>query len=78
MDFNTILQAVSAVGFPIVFCVLVYKTMVESINKFNEKLSEIMKQHSEEAKTMQKSLDDNTSVILRLLDKMGGDRDDEA
>ena len=39
MDFQTIIQAISAVGFPIVFCVIVYKTMVDSIKLFNDKLT---------------------------------------
>lgn len=71
MDFTTIIQAVSAVGFPIVFCILVYKTMIDSIKLFNDKLTELMKQHAEESQAMQKSLDDNTAVIQRLLDRIG-------
>lgn len=71
MDFTTIIQAVSAVGFPIVFCILVYKTMIDSIKLFNNKLTELMKQHAEESQAMQKSLDDNTAVIQRLLDRIG-------
>ena len=73
MDFNSILQAISAVGFPIEFCIIVYKTMVDAIKLFNEKLTDILKQHADESKAMQQSLDDNTAVIQRLLDKMGGD-----
>lgn len=71
MDFTAIISAISAVGFPIVFCIIVYKTMVDSIKLFNEKLTELMKQHADEAQAMQKSLDDNTAVIQRLLDRIG-------
>lgn len=73
MDLQSIISAVSAVGFPIVFCIIVYKTMIDSVKLFNDKLTDMMKQHAEETKAMQKSLDDNTSVIARLLDKMGDD-----
>ena len=73
MDFQTILQAISAVGFPIVFCIIVYKTMIDSVKLFNTQLNEMMRQHAEESKSMQKSLDDNTAVIQRLLDKIGDD-----
>ena len=73
MDFQTIISAISAVGFPIVFCIIVYKTMVDSIKLFNDKLTDMLKQHSEEAQSMQKSLDDNTAVIQRLIDKIGDD-----
>lgn len=76
MDFTTLIQAVSAVGFPIVFCIIVYKTMVDSIKLFNDKLTEMMSHHAEESKGMQKSLDENTAVIQRLLDKIGGDNDE--
>ena len=76
MDFTTIIQAVSAVGFPIVFCILVYKTMIDSIKLFNDKLTELMKQHAEESQAMQKSLDDNTAVIQRLLDRLGDANND--
>lgn len=76
MDFTTIIQAVSAVGFPIVFCILVYKTMIDSIKLFNDKLTELMKQHADESQAMQKSLDDNTAVIQRLLDRIGDANND--
>lgn len=76
MDFTTIIQAVSAVGFPIVFCILVYKTMIDSIKLFNDKLTELMKQHADESQAMQKSLDDNTAVIQRLLDRIGDAKND--
>lgn len=76
MDFQTIISAISAVGFPIVFCIIVYKTMVDSIKLFNDKLSDLMQQHADESKGMQKSLDENTAVIQRLLDKIGGDDDE--
>lgn len=76
MDFTTIIQAVSAVGFPIVFCIIVYKTMVDSIKLFNDKLTELMQQHAQESQAMQKSLDDNTAVIQRLLDRIGDANND--
>lgn len=76
MDFTTIIQAISAVGFPIVFCIIVYKTMVDSIKLFNQKLTEMLQQHAQEAQAMQKSLDDNTAVIQRLLDQIGGDNNE--
>ena len=75
-NFNVILQAISSVGFPIVFCVIVYKTMVDSVKLFNDKLTEIIKQHAEESQAMHKSLDENTAVIARVLDKLGGDDND--
>lgn len=76
MDFTAIMQAISAVGFPIVFCFIVYKTMVDSVKLFNDKLTEIIKNHSNESQAMQKSLDENTAVIQRLLDRIGGNENE--
>ena len=36
MDFATIVSAVSAVGFPIVFCLILYKTMLDQNKKHKE------------------------------------------
>ena len=49
--------------------------MVDSIKLFNDKLTEMLKQHADEAQAMQKSLDDNTAVIQRLLDRIGDTND---
>lgn len=73
MEFSEILSAISAVGFPIVFCIVVYKTMIDAIRMFNNKITEVMQQHAEESKAMQKSLDDNTAVMQRILDRLGDD-----
>lgn len=64
MDFATIVSAVSAVGFPIVFCLILYKTMLDQ-----------SKEHKEESAKLTEAIHQNTLVIQKLVDKMGDDID---
>lgn len=61
MDFATIVSAVSAVGFPIVFCLILYKTMLDQ-----------NKQHKDEADKLTEAIHNNTLVIQKLVDKLDG------
>ena len=61
MDFTTIVSAVSAVGFPIVFCLILYKTMLDQ-----------NKQHKDEADKLTEAIHNNTLVIQKLVDKLDG------
>ena len=61
MDFATIVSAVSAVGFPIVFCLILYKTMLDH-----------NKQHKDEADKLTEAIHNNTLVIQKLVDKLDG------
>lgn len=64
MDFQTIIAAVSAVGFPVVFCFVLYKTMIDQA-----------KEHKEESAKLTEAIHNNTVVIQKLVDKLdkGGD-----
>lgn len=66
MDFATIMSAVSAVGFPIVFCFVLYKTITDQ-----------QKAHKEESDKMVEAIHNNTLVIQKLVDKLGGDIDEQ-
>lgn len=59
MDFATVVSAVSAVGFPIVFCLILYKTMLDQ-----------NKQHKEEADKLTEAIHNNTLVIQSLVDRL--------
>lgn len=65
MDFATIVSAVSAVGFPIVFCLILYKTMLDQ-----------NKQHKEESDKLTEAIHNNTLVIQKLVDKLESDGKD--
>lgn len=59
MDFATVISAVSSVGFPIVFCFVLYKTLMDQ-----------NKQHKEEMGEITKAITNNTLAIQKLTDKL--------
>ena len=63
MDFATLVSAVSAVGFPVVFCFVLYSTMLSQ-----------NKQHKEEADKLTEAIHNNTVVIQKLVDKLEGSK----
>lgn len=63
MDFATIVSAVSAVGFPVVFCFILYKTMIDQ-----------SKEHKAESDKMTEAIHNNTLVIQQLVDKLNNDK----
>jgi hypothetical protein len=65
MDFATIVSAVSAVGFPVVFCFILYKTMIDQ-----------SKEHKAESDKMTEAIHNNTLVIQQLVDKLNADGKD--
>ena len=65
MDFATIVSAVSAVGFPVVFCFILYKTMIDQ-----------SKEHKAESDKMTEAIHNNTLVIQKLVDKLETDGKD--
>ena len=64
MDFATIVSAVSAVGFPVVFCFILYKTMIDQ-----------SKEHKAETDQMTEAIHNNTLVIQQLVDKLNNDKE---
>ena len=61
MDVSAIIQAISTVGFPIVMCLL-FMYYIKYIND----------QHKEEIDKLSQSVNNNTLVMQKLLDKLGG------
>ena len=65
MDFNTLLQAITTVGFPIVMCVaLLYE------------IKDMSTKHQEESKIFSDSMNKNTLVLQKLCDILGVDREE--
>ena len=66
MDFNTLLQAITTVGFPIVMCVaLLYE------------IKDMTTKHQEESKIFSDSMNKNTLVLQKLCDILGVEREDK-
>ena len=61
MDVSAVVQAISTVGFPIVMCLL-FMYYIKYIND----------QHKDEIDKLSQSLNNNTLVMQKLLDKLGG------
>lgn len=57
MDFATIVSAISSVGFPIIFCIILYKQIIDQ-----------GKEHKEEVTEMTKAISNNTLAIQHLSD----------
>lgn len=64
MDFATIVSAVSAVGFPVVFCFILYKTMIDQ-----------SKEHKAESDKMTEAIHNNTLVVQQLVDKLNNNKE---
>ena len=64
MDFNTLLQAITTVGFPIVMSVaLLYE------------IKDMTTKHQEESKIFSDSMNKNTLVLQKLCDILGVERE---
>ena len=66
MDFNTLLQAITTVGFPIVMCVaLLYE------------IKDMTTKHQEESKIFSDSMNKNTLLLQKLCDILGVEREED-
>jgi hypothetical protein len=64
MEINSILQAVSTVGFPIAMC-LICSYYIVNLNK----------EHKEETEKLTEALNNNTLVLQKLCDTIGVERE---
>ena len=64
MDIQTITTVITTVGFPICVCIICFWY----INKMTE-------MHKEETKALTDAVNNNNTLLQRLLDKLGGDHE---
>lgn len=64
MDIQTITTVITTVGFPIAVCIICFWY----INKQTET-------HKEETKALTDAVNNNNTLLQRLLDRMGGDHE---
>lgn len=62
MDVQVLIQSISTVGFPIIMCLL-FMYYIKYVND----------QHKNEIDKLSESINNNTLVMQKLLDKLGGD-----
>lgn len=60
MDVNSLIQLIGSLGFPIAACVALFWRMVKSDE-----------QHIEEMSKMSEALNNNTSALVKLTEKLG-------
>lgn len=65
MDYNTIIQTISSVGFPIVCCIYLIYIMQKNEEK-----------HSDDMDKMRTTVENNTKVMIKLCAKLGVDIDE--
>lgn len=65
MDFTTIMQAISTIGFPITMCLALLWYIVD-----------ITEKHKTETEQFTEALNKNTLVLQKLCDNMGVERED--
>ena len=81
MDFNNALQAISTIGFPIVCCIVMawyvkYQTdknredMLALIEQNREDRIKLDVQHKEEMNDFKQAIDNNTTALTRLCEKL--------
>lgn len=70
MDWQLIITAISSVGFPIVACLALGWWIKSTTESFNKQLEDTRKDHKEEIKSLKESLDNNTLVLTKVLDRL--------
>lgn len=73
MEFDSILTAISAVGFPIVACCAMAYFFALTNKNYRDDLKEQNSLHKEETKNLVDAINNNSMVIQRLIDKLSKD-----
>ena len=73
MDFTSILQAITTVGFPIIACIGTAWFFNRVNENYRTDIKELSKQHQDEMKAMTEAVSNNTLALQRLVDKLDAD-----
>jgi len=72
MDFKTLSDLISTVGFPIVCFIMCGWYVKYREDKNDEKFDKLNSQHDDESKRMTEAVNNNTLALQKLTDKLGG------
>ena len=75
MDLTNILTAIGSVGFPIVACCAMAYFFSRVNNNYRADIKELTAEHKEEMTNMTQAVNNNTLILQRILDKLGGDEE---
>lgn len=67
------MQLIGSYGFPIIMCLLMYKTMNDSNTRHEQQIADLNAKHKEEMTTLTEAINNNTNVMNLLLQKLGGE-----
>lgn len=77
MDFNSITQAITTLGFPIAVCLICFWYINKTQEQNKKEVSEIIAEHKLESDKLTNAVNNNTIVMERLITKFtGGSTDD--
>lgn len=70
MDYSTILQAITTVGFPIVMCGVMAWYVKDTTDKHRQEITNLNSQHKQEMTQVTEAINNNTLVIQKLCDRL--------
>lgn len=70
MDFQSILTAITTVGFPIVACIAIAWFFNKVNDNYRSDIKELQASQKEETKALVDAVNNNTLVIQKLVDKL--------
>ena len=73
MDAQSITTIISSLGFPIFCCLALGYWIKVTTESFNKQLDDTRKEHKEEINSLKDSIDTNTIVLTKLLERMEKD-----
>lgn len=73
MTVEQIMQMISNYIFPVVACIALAWYFAKSNEQYRQDIKELSATHKEETKQLSDAIENNTKVIERLLDRLGGD-----
>ena len=73
MDFASVLQAITTVGFPIVACIGTAWFFNKVNENYRQDIKELSLQHKEEMQAMTEAVTNNTMALQKLIDRVDGD-----
>lgn len=70
MDINSVLQAITTVGFPIVCCIAMAWYVKYSTDRNREEVTKLNEQHKQEMNEVTQAINNNTIALTKLCDLM--------
>lgn len=77
MDANTIVTLIGSLGFPIVACMGMAYFFAKANDNYRNDIKESNQLHKQEMDAMTEAINNNTLVLNRLIDRLGGEDDDK-